>query len=1017
VKYFLAAILLLHSSLFAQLGFPDGVANTYTLSERDGYNSFIYSAIGFAPDGTVYTCDYSGVVEIHGNNYSARIDSLKKWGVISNVKIAGPDEVWLMGIKYIAVLKNKQLSQILKAPEGTFTNVATLPGKRAYVFAEKNGQVETWVFDGTSLRLKAISPARFNAARIGLFENPDQTIWLFYKNSSATEIYKLDSLSGVFIHKKDYSGLQWIWKLADENNFYASYIASEPGRSCRVTNGQLIPMDGTFGDGKSNSYYFSGSDGAGGVYKFENGKYFTATIDNGFNIRKNIPFSINDNINMVRANSPGNLWFAFTGNRLTLVNPFIRKYPYIFDQSNAAVIFTLKEDSLGRIWAGSYQNNLSLVDKGVVRQIAGNPFKMTNGGTYYNGFMYLVGEGNGGLLQYDMKGKVRQLQTGTTGFYTWLSRDRKYFYFTTTSTLGLWQTNTRQLEKGRPEWNKINAGKGMLFNNLLTITEDTTGRIWCGHPKTGIGIYYPQTDKATSWLIAKNETAFGAISSLTDSYGTVWLGSDNGLWFYNDYTKKASPASCQRVNHPLLSYNKTITALTVAGNWLVIAAYDKILLLNLPVFHKQHRISLRYLTPYETAFTSFTEQNTLLAAKDSTVWFSTSDMLYQWDFNRWLQQPVYKATISLLMTSHKREQLLQEGTTISLPPGFSSFDLSLRYISPDNMPRYLRAGLLKEGTSDSLPAPSLQSEYSFKNLGSGRYRFMVEIFETDGSTSRYVYSLYIRKFIWQEWWFWALSSAVVAGIIFFFADLRRKRQLAEQNVRIKEAELLSFKNEQEKKLASLQLVTLSNQFRPHFILNALNTIGAKMDNHPELETVLSRLGESVTIIFNHAQQQKMLHPFADEWKLVTNVIHIHRLMYLKQLETVLPDEAILQSLATIPIPLGLLQIPVENALLHGLSNRETGPWQLTIEVHSDSTQVLLSITDNGVGRKKSATLSNFTRHGTGIRTMDEVIQIINTINTSKITIEYRDDVFHHGTESFGTTVIITLPKNIRHDFE
>ena len=194
-----------------------------------------------------------------------------------------------------------------------------------------------------------------------MFENPDQTIWLFYKKNSAVEIYKFDSLSGTFVHKKDYSGIQWIWKLADENNFYASCEGANAANSCRVQNGQRRYFQGSFGDGKSNSYYFSGSDGAGGVYKYENGKYFTATIDSGFNIRKQLPFLINDNINMVRANRPGNLWFAFTGNRLTLVNPFIRKYPYIFDQSNAAVIFTLKEDSLGRIWAGSYQNNLSLV--------------------------------------------------------------------------------------------------------------------------------------------------------------------------------------------------------------------------------------------------------------------------------------------------------------------------------------------------------------------------------------------------------------------------------------------------------------------------------------------------------------------------------------------------------------------------------------------------------------------------------------------------------------------------------
>ena len=135
-----------------------------------------------------------------------------------------------------------------------------------------------------------------------------------------------------------------------------------------------------------------------------------------------------------------------------------------------------------------------------------------------------------------------------------------------------------------------------------------------------------------------------------------------------------------------------------------------------------------------------------------------------------------------------------------------------------------------------------------------------------------------------------------------------------------------------------------------------------MDDKPEAETVLSRLGESVNLIFNHAQQQKILHPFENEWSLVTNVIHIHRLIYLKKLATNLPDAVTIEHIKNLNVPLGILQIPVENALLHGLSNRETGPWHLTIAISEIESFITITITDNGVGRKKSATLSNFTKH-------------------------------------------------------
>ena len=214
----------------------------------------------------------------------------------------------------------------------------------------------------------------------------------------------------------------------------------------------------------------------------------------------------------------------------------------------------------------------------------------------------------------------------------------------------------------------------------------------------------------------------------------------------------------------------------------------------------------------------------------------------------------------------------------------------------------------------------------------------------------------------------------------------------------------------------MQLVTLSSQFRPHFILNALNTIGAQMDDKPGAESVLSRLGESVNLIFNHAQQHKILHPFENEWSLVKNVIHIHTLMYLKQLEVVWPEDNIVASVSKLLLPLGLLQIPVENALLHGLSNREDGPWVLQIQLTEDEHLVYVEIRDNGVGRKKSATLSNHTKHGTGTKNLAEIIAIINATNKQKITISYMDDVYIDGNVAHGTIVKIEIPKDLNYNY-
>ena len=99
-------------------------------------------------------------------------------------------------------------------------------------------------------------------------------------------------------------------------------------------------------------------------------------------------------------------------------------------------------------------------------------------------------------------------------------------------------------------------------------------------------------------------------------------------------------------------------------------------------------------------------------------------------------------------------------------------------------------------------------------------------------------------------------------------------------------------------------------------------------------------------------------------------------------------------------------------MLHGLSNKENGPWLLKITVEENNDFIIINIIDNGIGRKKSATLSNYTKHGTGTKNILEIISIINASNLHKIMVNYEDDVFEYNGILYGTSVIITLPKQL-----
>lgn len=989
---------------------PAAVANSYTFTDKDGYTDFNYATIYHAPSGKVYTKTYDGHLVIHGNNYRIPLPSISNEGVLAGYFYeVNKNEAWYYDSKKIVVLRNDTVHRIVRLPK-EFMLYAEINGSLVYI-NNMDGFAETYVFLGKEFVKKPLADdlkLKFDGATY--FSG--KAFYLSATTADSLFLYKILPSNFTFKKVATYAlGNTLIREFTDELNFKVQRTDKD-NAVLVITNGQIIKTVHNRGNeyiipyGNAEIYPY-------GLIKMEDGYRQIINLTQPAN--RNLFIISEDHTNLLDFENHYGSLYASTGNKPMRIFNTIKKYPTLFNNSNSNGIFSLRQDEEGDIWAGSYNKGISIISQKGVRPLASIEEKITNGGSAFKKNMYLLVEGfNPGLYRINRNEKISRLTKGMYGFFTYISKDSNYFYIGTGGHKGLWRTPTAQLENDAPLWDKIDSSRGTKLLNILTITEDTVGRIWCGHSKRGVMVYDPKKNSAKTWLTEKNEIAFGAYASVTDAMGTVWMGSGtNGLWYYKDYSQEPSPLSCKKINHPLLGNTKALTALTIYKSWLVISGYDKMMLLNLDSFYQKNKIILRYLNPQEAAFTSFTEQNTsFTSVTDSTVWFSTGDMLYQWDIKKWLSLPQYKVAVTTRAEWSNKQLVLLLNKNNLFKPGNNSFDIQVRYLSPDNMPRYSRAALIKEGEEVLLPEPALQSIYSIKNISSGQYQFILEIFEADGSTTRYVYKIYIQKFLWQQWWFWLILSGIVLGSIFYFINLKRKRQLAEQKVKTQEAELHSFKSEQEKKMANLQLIGLSNQFRPHFILNALNTIGAQMDDKPEAESVLSRLGESVNLIFNHSRQQKILHSFENEWRLVINIIHIHRMMYLKELETKLPESTVIDCVKNIQVPLGILQIPVENALLHGLSNREGAPWKLYITIAENENFITVNITDNGVGRKKSAILSNYTKHGTGTKNQNEIISIINASNTNKISITYQDEIYSNSSERYGTAVTITIPKQL-----
>ena len=119
---------------------------------------------------------------------------------------------------------------------------------------------------------------------------------------------------------------------------------------------------------------------------------------------------------------------------------------------------------------------------------------------------------------------------------------------------------------------------------------------------------------------------------------------------------------------------------------------------------------------------------------------------------------------------------------------------------------------------------------------------------------------------------------------------------------------------------------------------------------------------------------------ADELDFVSTYIDIESAALGNQfVYTLKVDEGIVPD--AVRIPSMLIQIPVENAIKHGLLRKE-GRRLLDIEISLKEEAVVICVRDNGGGYKEKHTSWGT---GTGLKVIAQTIQLLNSYNRSKLT--------------------------------
>lgn len=208
----------------------------------------------------------------------------------------------------------------------------------------------------------------------------------------------------------------------------------------------------------------------------------------------------------------------------------------------------------------------------------------------------------------------------------------------------------------------------------------------------------------------------------------------------------------------------------------------------------------------------------------------------------------------------------------------------------------------------------------------------------------------------------------------------------------------------QKKLENeLQLNTLRTKIIPHFTKNVLSAIG-----HFAMTDKL-KAGHYISVFskFNGltlANADKNYNSIKNEIEYIQVYLELEKMRFGDRFNYQITVNKNIDRNTLIPTM--ILHTYCDNAIRHGLVNKkETGI--LKIEIAQSNQGILITITDNGIGRKKAKEIGT-QGEGQGLRLIDNQLEFYNQKNKHKI-IQTITDLQNENGEALGTKIELHIP--------
>ena len=384
---------------------------------------------------------------------------------------------------------------------------------------------------------------------------------------------------------------------------------------------------------------------------------------------------------------------------------------------------------------------------------------------------------------------------------------------------------------------------------------------------------------------------------------------------------------------------------------------------------------IRY-NPADSSFTYFGEENGF--SKEGFLpfsYFQTKSGLMIWGTNKGFNyfhpeqlKKIIQPINLLVVQAYDGDSVfpLSNKSSLRLPQYRNSVTFNFTAVDPAGTSGIIYEYQL-EGVDKKWTRTEAIKQVRYNALPPGQYLFKVRA-SSDGlkwiNCSNNI-SLFIDTPVWKKWW---VRIVVIMLIISAFIYLIKRRF---NSVR-KEASL-------KQKLSETEMKALHAQMNPHFIFNCLNAIDnlIQTNQKDKATTYLARFAKLIRGILDSSKNNVV--PFYKDYETLQLYLQLEQFRCNNKFEykLVVTDDLLNSDIQVPPL---IIQPFVENAILHGLLNKQTGARILSIHISSENDWIKYLIIDNGVGRARAEELKNINKPGHisyGINISKERINLFN----------------------------------------